>query len=64
MTLFRQGKTAEATELYDQTSAAMKLHPDDEENPLANGASYEDVIAWLALKETKAMLNATPAAKL
>ncbi|HZR19643.1 MAG TPA: tetratricopeptide repeat protein [Verrucomicrobiae bacterium] len=63
MTLFRQGRTAEATKIYDEISAEMKLHPDDEENPLANGASYEDVIAWLAWRETKAMLSATSAAK-
>jgi hypothetical protein len=43
----------------------MKPLPQDEQNPFANGAYYDDLILWLAYKEAKAMIgfDAAPPAK-
>lgn len=64
MSLFRQGKTAEAANLLAQAQAAMKPLPADHMNPLVDGASYQDIVAWLAFKEAKALLGVASAAKL
>jgi tetratricopeptide (TPR) repeat protein len=57
MSLFRQGKTADARLLFAETEANMKPLPTDEKDPLANGANHDDLVLWLAYKEAKALLN-------
>jgi len=57
MSLFRQGKSAEARKQFLEVSAQMKPLPTDERQPLANGAGHDDVIFWLAYKEAKALLE-------
>jgi cellobiose-specific phosphotransferase system component IIA len=61
MSLFRQGKEAEARQLFAEAEAQMKPLPADERQPLANGADLNDVVVWIAHKEAKALLesNAT-----
>jgi hypothetical protein len=63
MSLFRQGKPDEARKVAIAAAARMKPLPNDEQNPLANGAYYDDLILWLAYKEAKAMIqfDAAPA---
>jgi WD40 repeat protein len=63
MSLFRQGKEDEARKLATAAAAKMKPLPKDEKNPLAGGASPDDLILWLAYKEAKAMIqfDAAPA---
>jgi hypothetical protein len=66
MSLFRQGKPDEAGQLFTATEAKMKPFPSDENNPLAgNGtdANHDDLIAWLACKEAKALLAGPGAPK-
>jgi len=61
MSLFQQGRQAEARELFTPTEAKMKPLPADEENPLPDGKSdHDDLILWLACKEARALLNAPP----
>ncbi|HKB36451.1 MAG TPA: hypothetical protein VKD72_08360, partial [Gemmataceae bacterium] len=62
MSLFRQGKHDEARKLALETAAQMKPLPKDEQNPLADGASYDTQIMWLAYKEAKAMIQFDEAA--
>ena len=57
MSLFRQGKHDEARKLALAAAAKMKPLPKDEQNPLANNATPDDLILWLAYKEAKAMLK-------
>src|SRR5262249_16941741 len=57
MSLFRQGKEAEARKLALAAAAKMKPLPKDEQNPLANNATHDDLILWLAYKEAKAMIT-------
>jgi serine/threonine-protein kinase len=57
MSLFRQGKEAEARLLALAAVATMKPLPKDEQNPLADNATHDDLILWLAYKEAKAMLQ-------
>lgn len=57
MSLFRQGKNDEARKPALAAAANMKPLPKDEQNPLANGAYYDDLILWLAYKEAKAMIK-------
>jgi tetratricopeptide (TPR) repeat protein len=63
MSLFRQGKENEARKLATEAAAKMKPLPKDEENPLAGGASPDDLMLWLAYKEAKALIqfDAAPA---
>jgi hypothetical protein len=64
MSLLKQGKQAEARELFTATEATMKPLPADEKNPLVDGRSdHDDLILWLAFKEARALLNALPATK-
>jgi Tol biopolymer transport system component/tetratricopeptide (TPR) repeat protein len=67
MSLFRSGKRDEARALALAAAGKMKPLPDDEKNPLAGGASADDLIFWLAYKEAKAMIqfdtNPPPKAK-
>jgi tetratricopeptide (TPR) repeat protein len=64
MILFHQGKTANAAKLFAQAEAMMKPLPTNERNPFVDGASYQDLIAWLTFREAKSVINADPAAKL
>jgi hypothetical protein len=64
MSLFRQGKKAEARKLAISAAAKMKPLPVDEENPRASvtpppcgGDTQEYLIMWLAYKEAKAMIE-------
>jgi hypothetical protein len=63
MTLFRQGKEDEARKLVTEAAAEMKPLPKDDKNPLAGGASPDDLTLWLASKEAKALIgfDAAPA---
>ena len=57
MSLFRQGKKEEAHRLAASAAAKMKLLPKDDNNPLAGGASLEDLFTWLAYKEARTLLK-------
>jgi hypothetical protein len=57
MSLFRQGKQAEARQLASAAVAKMKPLPKDEKNPLADNGSADDLILWLAYKEAKALIQ-------
>ena len=57
MSLFRQGKEAEARQLALATAAKVKPLPKDEQNPLANQATHDDLILCLAYKEAKALIK-------
>jgi hypothetical protein len=57
MSLFRQGKADEARKLATEDPRRMKPLPKDEKNPLAGGASPDDLILWLAYKEAKALIG-------
>jgi WD40 repeat protein len=57
MSLFRQGKKDEARKLATEAAAQMKPLPKDEKNPLAGGASPDDLTLWLAYKEAKALIG-------
>jgi WD40 repeat protein/serine/threonine protein kinase len=57
MSLFRQGKEDEARKLATEAAAKMKPLPKDEKNPLADGATDEDLTLWLAYKEAKALIG-------
>ena len=57
MSLFRQGKEAEARQLATEAVAKMRRHPADDENPLAGAANAGDLLLWLAYKEAKALLK-------
>jgi hypothetical protein len=63
MSLFRQGQETEARKLATEAAATMKPLPQDEKNPLAGGASPDDLTLWLAYKEAKALIpfDAAPA---
>jgi len=57
MSLFHQGKQAEARTLFTVTEAKMKPLPTDDQSPLADGANADDLILWLACKEARALLQ-------
>jgi tetratricopeptide (TPR) repeat protein len=57
MSLFRQGKKDQASKLASEAATRIKPLPADEKNPLAGGASHDDLILWLAYKEAKAMIK-------
>jgi hypothetical protein len=63
MCLFRRGKTDLARKLATEAAAKMKPLPVDEQTPQAGGADENDLIMWMAYKETKALLklDAAPA---
>jgi WD40 repeat protein/serine/threonine protein kinase len=61
MSLFRQGKEDEARKLATEAAAKMKPLPKDEKNPLAVGASLDDLLLWLAYKEAKKLIKFDPA---
>jgi hypothetical protein len=57
MSLFQQGKKDEARKLATEAATKMKPLPKYEKNPLAGGASADDLILWLAYKEAKALIQ-------
>jgi hypothetical protein len=57
MSLHRRGKRDEARKLATEAAATMRPLPADVENPLAGGASHDDLILWLAYKEAKALIG-------
>jgi hypothetical protein len=57
MSLFRQGKKDEARKLAITAAAKIKPLPREESNPLAGGADLDDLILWLAYKETNAIVQ-------
>jgi hypothetical protein len=57
MSLFQQGNSADARQIFFDASAAMKPLPPDENNPMAAGANRDDLVLWLAYKEAKALLG-------
>ncbi len=57
MSLFRQGKADEARKVASAATAQMKPLPKDEQNPLVNGANWDDLILWLACKEAQALMQ-------
>ena len=59
MSLFRQGKEAEARKLASEAVARMKPLPADENNPLNGGANADDLILWMAFKEANALFGST-----
>jgi hypothetical protein len=63
LSLFRQGKENEARKLATDAAAQMKPLPQDEKNPMAGGASPDDLLLWLAYKEGKGLIqfDAAPA---
>ncbi|HEY3861368.1 MAG TPA: protein kinase [Verrucomicrobiae bacterium] len=63
MSLFKQGRTAEARTLFSQEEQSMRPFPKDESNPAAGGGpmSHDVLIWWLSYKEAKSTLSA-PAA--
>jgi serine/threonine protein kinase/tetratricopeptide (TPR) repeat protein len=61
MVLFRQGQAGDARKLFEATVSRMRPLPDDDQNPLASGASGDDMIVWLAYREAATMLGVEPA---
>jgi tetratricopeptide (TPR) repeat protein len=57
MSLFRQGKEAEARQLAAEAAAKMRPLPADEKNPLEGHANADDLILWMAYNEAKAMMK-------
>ena len=55
--MFRQGKEDEDRKLATEAAARMKPLPKDEKNPLAGGASADDLTLWLAYKEAKGLIE-------
>jgi hypothetical protein len=47
----------DARQIALAAAAKMKPLPRDEQNPLANNATHDDLILWLAYKEAKAMIH-------
>jgi hypothetical protein len=59
MSLFKQGKEAEARKLASEAAARMKPLPADEKNPLTGDANADDLILWMAFKEANALFGST-----
>ena len=59
MSLFRQGRSAEAGDAFAAAEAKMRPYPTDEQNPVADGPDQNDLIVWLAYREVKALLAET-----
>ena len=57
MSLYRQGQVSEARHLFDSTVAHMPPLPDNDQNPLAYGASGGDMTVWLACREAAQTLG-------
>jgi hypothetical protein len=59
MSLFRQGREAEARKVATEASAKMRPLPADEKSPLVGGANADDLILWMAYKEAKTLFKWT-----
>jgi tetratricopeptide (TPR) repeat protein len=57
LSLFRQGQRDDARKLATKAAAQMSPLPKDEQNPMANYASHDHLILWLAYKEAKALIG-------
>jgi hypothetical protein len=57
LSLFRQGKETEARKLATEAAAKLKPLPKDDKNPLADGATADDLILWLAYREARALIG-------
>jgi hypothetical protein len=57
MSLFRQGKQAEAHRLATDAASRMRPLPADEKNPLTGRSVADDLILWMAFKEARALLK-------
>jgi tetratricopeptide (TPR) repeat protein len=62
MSLFRQGKPAEARQVAIAATVLLKPRPADEKNPLSGDTNHDDLVLWLAYKEAKAMIHFDAAA--
>jgi tetratricopeptide (TPR) repeat protein/tRNA A-37 threonylcarbamoyl transferase component Bud32 len=56
MALARMGRSAEARSLFEAAGKAMRPMPDNPANPLVGGANADDLIVWLAYRETRELL--------
>ena len=56
MILFRQGKAAEARQLFSEAEALMKPLPAADRLALQSEITTDEIIVWLAYKEARAML--------
>jgi WD40 repeat protein/serine/threonine protein kinase/tetratricopeptide (TPR) repeat protein len=61
MSLYKQGKEAEAHRIATAAASRMRPLPADENNPLTGDSTHNDLILWLAYKEAKALLDLDPA---
>jgi hypothetical protein len=61
LSLYRQGKENEARRLATEAASKMKPLHKDEKNPLANDASPDDLILWLAYREARSLITFEPA---
>ncbi len=57
MSLFRQGQIETAKLLFERTAAGMPSLPDDDQNPLAGGATSDRMTTWLAYREAARLLG-------
>ncbi|HEV2211087.1 MAG TPA: serine/threonine-protein kinase [Verrucomicrobiae bacterium] len=57
MSLFRQGREADAQALFAAAEATMKPLPADERKPTLSEADQDNFILWLAYKEARALRN-------
>lgn len=57
MSLFRQARTEEAKLLFERTAAGMPSLPDDDQNPLAGGATGDRITTWLAYREAAQLIG-------
>ena len=57
MSLFRQGKAAEARTLFAEAEAEMKPLPAADWVPGKEGIDHYNIIVWLAYKEARALLQ-------
>jgi Flp pilus assembly protein TadD len=57
MSLFRLGKQAEARPLAIEAASRMKTLPADEQNPMTDGITENNLVIWLAYKEAKALIH-------
>jgi serine/threonine protein kinase/tetratricopeptide (TPR) repeat protein len=58
MIAVKQSRMEDARRLFDEGTALTPSLPTDESAPLADGGDHDTLIAWLALKEARAMLDA------
>jgi tetratricopeptide (TPR) repeat protein len=57
MILYRQGKPDEARKIALQAAAKMRPLPKDDQNPLVNGVSHDQLAVWLTFKEARALIK-------